>query len=101
MPRKIKIAGSSAEDKNLCLTNNMEDNNTSTGVAFEMITKMYPNKINFSIDETAKIVNVSYDFIRERIKDGSIKAVRYGDRMMIGISELIRIINEGVQYGKY
>jgi len=60
------------------------------------IQTMYPNKINFSISEAAEIFNVSYDFVRERIIAGTIKAVKYGDRMMINIIELTRIINQGV-----
>jgi len=71
-----------------------KDKNVDTTLV--IIQAMYPNKINFSISETAKIINVSYDFVRERIIAGTIKAVKYGDRMMINIIELTRIINQGV-----
>ena len=96
MPKKIKIAVDAAPQNKLSSTLNKEDKKTKPDTALEIINRMYPNKINFSIAETAHIVNVSYDFIREHIKDGAIKAVKYGDRLMVGISELTRLLTDGV-----
>lgn len=60
------------------------------------IQKLFPNKINFSLDEAASVLNVSYDFIREHIISNDIKSIKYGNRRMIGLFELIRILMEGV-----
>ena len=60
------------------------------------IQKLFPDKINFSINEAASVLNVSYDFVREHIISGSIKATKFGDRWMINLFELIRILTEGV-----
>ena len=60
------------------------------------IQKLFPNKINFSITEAASVLNVSYDFVREHIISEDIKAQQYGDRWMINLFELLRILMEGV-----
>ncbi len=60
------------------------------------IQKLYPEKFNFSINEAASVLNVSYDFIREHIISYDIKAQKYGDRWMINLFELARILVKGV-----
>ena len=64
--------------------------------AVQFIQKLFPDKINFSLNEAASVLNVSYDFIREHIISEDIKAQKYGDRWMINLFELIRILMEGV-----
>jgi len=56
-----------------------------------------PNKINFTIEEVAAQLSVSREFIRTRTKSGKIKVTRYGDKPMIHISELARILTEGIK----
>lgn len=56
-----------------------------------------PNKISFTIDEVATFMNVSNEFIRRRIKAGKIKAVYYGDKPTIHITELARVLTKGIQ----
>lgn len=65
--------------------------------ALDFIREEFPGKFNFTIDEAAKLLNISYDFIREHITLNDIRATRYGDRWMIGLHELARILMEGVQ----
>jgi excisionase family DNA binding protein len=96
MPKRIKIAVETAQKNEINSTLNKEEKKTRPDIALDLINRMYPNSINFSIAETAKILSLSYDFIRENIKKGTIKAVKYGDRLMIGISELTRLITDGV-----
>ncbi len=64
--------------------------------ALNFIRELFPGKFNFTIEEAAKILNISYDFIREHIVHKDIKATKYGDRWMIGLIELARILTEGV-----
>jgi excisionase family DNA binding protein len=55
-----------------------------------------PNKTSFTIKETAAQLNVSEEFIRRRIKSNHIKATYFGDKPMITIVELARILTQGV-----
>jgi excisionase family DNA binding protein len=55
-----------------------------------------PNKTSFTIKETANQLNVSEEFIRRRIKSNHIKAIYFGDKPMITIVELARILTQGV-----
>ena len=66
------------------------------GSAVLFIQKLFPNKINFSITEAASVLNVSYDFVREHIISDDIKAQKYGDRWMINLFEMVRLLTEGV-----
>lgn len=79
-------------------TENKEQENKqkTLGVMLSTIQSLYPDKINFSISETAKIINLSYDFVREKVKCGLINSVSYGDRTMISVFEIARILTEGV-----
>ncbi len=60
------------------------------------LDRLFPNKFLYTVKETADILNVSDDFIFRRIKDGKLKAVRLGDRSMIGKRTLAEIITNGV-----
>lgn len=63
----------------------------------ETLQKRFPGKLQFSMSEAAEVTSLSYDFLRERIKKGSISAVKYGDRYMINQFELARILSQGVE----
>lgn len=63
----------------------------------EILKKRSPHKLNYSITETAGVINLSYDFIRERIISGSIAAVKYGKNYMINRYEVARLLAEGVE----
>ncbi|MCX6170134.1 MAG: helix-turn-helix domain-containing protein [Ignavibacteriales bacterium] len=64
---------------------------------FDKLNILFPNKIQFTIKEVATILNLSYDFVREKISGGSITAVKFGDRYMISVFELERILAQGVK----
>ncbi len=65
-------------------------------IALEVLSKNNPNKTLFSLDETATQLTVGVEFVRRRIKSGKIKATYLGDKPLINIIELARIITEGV-----
>jgi len=56
----------------------------------------YSEKLLFNIDEVAKITNMSYDFISDKIRKGKILVSRFGDRPQVSVYELARLIREGV-----
>ena len=63
----------------------------------DILNNLFPNKINFSISEVAQVLNLSYDFVREKVSGGSIAAAKFGDRYMISVFELERILAQGVK----
>ena len=65
-------------------------------ITLEVLSKNNPNKTLFSLSETAEQLTVGDEFIRRRIKSGKIKATYLGDKPLINIVELARIITEGV-----
>jgi len=65
-------------------------------ITLEVLSKNNPNKTLFSLDEAAEQLTVGDEFIRRRIKSGKIKATYLGDKPLINIVELARIITEGV-----
>ena len=65
-------------------------------ITLEVLSKNNPNKTLFSLDEAAEQLIVGDEFIRRRIKSGKIKAIYLGDKPLINIVELARIITEGV-----
>jgi excisionase family DNA binding protein len=90
MPRKVKIptdnSGSSSKDNML-----------NSSKFFDILNERFPNKLHFSISEVAIVLNLSYDFVREKIASGCISANKFGDRYMINVFELGRILTEGVK----
>ena len=65
-------------------------------ITLEVLIKNNPGRTILSLHETAEQLNVSEEFIRRRIKSGKIKATYLGDKPLINIVELARIITEGV-----
>lgn len=56
-----------------------------------------PGKLLFSPKETGTYLGVGEEFIRRRIKSGIIKVTYIGDKPMVQIIELARLITEGIQ----
>jgi hypothetical protein len=57
----------------------------------------HPNKTNFTIDEVGMYINKKSEFIRRRIKLGGIEVTYFGDSPMIHISELARLLTQGIK----
>lgn len=64
--------------------------------ALELLLNIQPGKINYSQQEAADALNMSYQFVNRGCKRGHINTVSYGDRKLITVYELARIINQGV-----
>ena len=60
------------------------------------LDRSFPEKLLFSIKETASVLNVSDDFVSNRIRTGKLKATKLGDRSMINKLILANIITKGV-----
>ena len=72
------------------------DANESFKLNLEILTKNNPDKILFSLKEVSELLMVGDEFIRRRIKSGKIRATYLGDKPSISLTELARIITEGV-----
>ncbi len=57
--------------------------------------KQFPEKLLFSVKETADALSVSVEFIRKKIAERKINPVSMGDRKMISINELAKLIYKG------
>ncbi len=60
------------------------------------LDRSFPEKLLFSIKESASVLNVSDDFVSNRIRAGKLKATKLGDRSMINKLTLANIITKGV-----
>ncbi len=60
------------------------------------LDRSFPEKLLFSIKETASVLNVSDDFVSNRIRSGKLKATKLGDRSMINKLTLANTITKGV-----
>lgn len=68
-----------------------------TEANLNLLFKLNPAKLSYSIKETSDILALSYEFTRESIKKGIIQSVKFGDRSMVNVHELARILTEGVK----
>jgi excisionase family DNA binding protein len=68
----------------------------STEQTMQFIKNSFPDQILFSIREVAAITKVSYEFIRQSIRKGKINYCGMGERKLIHINELCRIITGGI-----
>ena len=96
MVRKIVIKQSN-RDKETESEVKQKRTATSSEAFLETLQKRFPNKFQFSMSEASEVTSLSYDFLRERIKKGSISAVKFGDKYMISQFELARILSQGVK----
>jgi len=55
----------------------------------------YEDKPTYSVNEVAKILNISYRTLMRLIKAGSIKAIRIGTQYRVTKQELDKVLEEG------
>lgn len=65
-------------------------------VNHELLLATNPGKLLYSLREAAKVLGVSYEFIRAKVYSGYIQAQAFGSRRLIHISEMSRLIAEGL-----
>jgi len=71
-------------------------NDSDVEKAVNLILQQQNNVYNYTIKQASEILNVSSEFIRRRVADGKINAVKFGDKPMISIFELARILVGGI-----
>ncbi len=70
---------------------------TTKGSIKEYLEERFPDQLNFSIKQTAQILNISEDFIRDRIANKLIRVNKYGRFYQINILELVRLLEGGIE----
>ena len=63
----------------------------------ESLQKSYPGKMLFSIQDVSNITSTSYEFIRKRVQTGTISSSGMGDRKLVHLDELTRVLLMGVK----
>jgi hypothetical protein len=63
----------------------------------QLLLKENPKKFMYTQEECAGILNLSYQFINRSCKDGKIQLTKYGEKKLISINELARLIKEGIK----
>ena len=77
--------------------NHDEDNNNNLfNRMVANIKDLYPGKLTFSIEESAKILSISPQFLYKKIQTGNIEALSFGDRKLINIEILANLLTYGV-----
>ncbi len=77
-------------------THTEDDLKAEYKLTLNILVHNHPGKECFSLKEAAAKLGVGEEFIRRRIKSSKIKATYLGDKPIINIVELARIITEGV-----
>ncbi len=72
------------------------DSEAEYKLTLNILVHNHPGKECFSLKEAAEKLGVGEEFIRRRIKTNKIRATYLGDKPIINIVELARIITEGV-----
>ena len=90
MAKKVNLR-SETQVKNVC-----ENKIDESGIIKEMMEKKYPDKMLFDIKTVSEELNCSYEFIRVRTANGTIKSVKLGASKMIPRNEFIKLLTKGV-----
>ena len=93
--RKKAVAPSDAESI-MTTTHTEIDLEAKYKLTLTILVHNHPGKECFSLKDVAAKLGVGEEFIRRRIKSDKIKATYLGDKPIINIVELARIITEGV-----
>lgn len=60
------------------------------------LLEISPGKVNYTLPEAATALGVSPEFLRRRYYRGAINTTKLGDRVMINVFELSRLLERGV-----
>lgn len=63
----------------------------------QLLKEFYPGKAVLTVKQTSQVLNVSDDFIYQRLNTGSIKGINTGRNWVISLTEVSRLLKEGVE----
>ena len=91
-PEKIRRPSTIKQELPEIQENVSEENFNLT---LNILVQNNPNKLAFTLKEAAQQMNVGEEFLRRRVKSGIIKTIYMGDKPMIQITELARLLAGG------
>ncbi len=56
-----------------------------------------PGRLAYSVDEISEMTSLSKAFLRNKIRDGSLKATRFGRRVCVLAGDLTEFLTKGTQ----
>jgi excisionase family DNA binding protein len=63
----------------------------------QLLKEIFPGRATITVKETGTVLGVSDDFIYERLKTGEIKGISTGRNWAIPLTEVARLLKEGVE----
>lgn len=94
----VNVNGSIAvSNNNLPAIDRVHTDENKIKETIEILLKINNKVLNYNIKQAAQALGVSAEFLRRRIAAGKIKTIYFGDKPMISIMEMARLINEGVK----
>ncbi|MFA6233772.1 MAG: hypothetical protein WC824_06230 [Bacteroidota bacterium] len=63
----------------------------------QLLKELYPGRATITVKETRTVIGVSDDFLYERLNSGVIKGINTGRNWAIPITEVARLLKEGVK----
>ncbi|MDR3668788.1 MAG: helix-turn-helix domain-containing protein [Ignavibacteriaceae bacterium] len=80
------------------ITGSLSPNNfTPEDFYVQLLLKENPKKFMYTQEECAEYLNLSYQYINRRCREGKIQVTKFGEKKLISINELARLIIEGVK----
>lgn len=61
-----------------------------------LLQDMFPGKAVLTVKETSTVIGKSDDFFYERLNSGAIKGIKTGSNWAIPLTEVARLLKEGV-----
>jgi len=62
----------------------------------DILLKSNPGKLLYSIRESASVLGVSYEFVRQKIQSGDVITTEFSTRKMVHLNELTKLIISGI-----
>ena len=62
----------------------------------QLLKELFPGKAVLTVKETSDVIRKSDDFIYERLNSGIIKGIKTGSNWVIPLTEVARLLKEGV-----
>ncbi len=59
-----------------------------------LLLRLHPNKLAYTQKDAAEILGLSYQYINKKCVDGEIRTVKFGNRQLININEMAKLLME-------
>ncbi len=63
----------------------------------QLLKDLFPGRAAISVQEACEVLNVSEDFLYIRLNNGSIRGIKNGRNWAIPLTEVARLLREGIK----